>query len=119
MTTPTPPAAVAPPRPPAMSLIAFDRDGNITVPKPGSFRKWKRPLNQVEIHTVDHGGRLTLTRVATLGVLSLGAKKRKVSVVLVTDAGETFTHQVKGRHGEATLAWAVAFNAWREATQGK
>lgn len=99
-----------------MSLIGFDKQGNIHVPK--GFGKWRRPVNEVTIHTLDHGGRLTVTRVATLGVFALGAKKRKVSVVLVTDAGETFTHQVNGRHGEATLAWAVAFNAWREATQG-
>jgi hypothetical protein len=113
----TTPATPAPPKPPAMSLISYDKEGNICVPKPSSFRKWKHPARQVTIHTVDQGGRLTLTRVATLGVFALGAKKRKISVVLVTDAGETFTHEVNGKSAEATLAWAVAFNAWRDATR--
>ena len=114
----TTPAAqpVKPPRPPSMSLISYDREGNIRAPKPNSFSKWKHPLNDVRIETVDQGRRITLTRVATLGVLSLGAAKKEISVVFVTGAGDTFIHKVKGRAAADTLAWAVAFNAWRDAT---
>lgn len=97
-----------------MSLLSIDKDGNLCAPKPSSFRKWKHPASSVTIHTVDQGGRLTLARAVTLGVFALGAKKRKVSVVLVTDQGETFAHEVNGKSAETTLAWAVAFNAWRE-----
>ena len=103
-----------------MSLISFDKQGNISCLKPNSFTRWKAPLATVTIHTLDHlGSRFTLTRFALAGPLALAAKKKSgsVSVIIVTDAGDTFTHKVKAKHGEATLAWAVAFNAWREATQ--
>lgn len=100
-----------------MSLISFDRDGNICLPK--GFGKWRRPLNAVTIQGVDHGGRVTLTRVLTIGIFALGAKKQSVSVVVVTDQGETYTHKVNGKHAEATLTWAVAFNAWRDAVHPK
>lgn len=98
-----------------MSLISFDKEGNICAPK--GFGKWRAPVGTVTVHGVDHGGRVTLTRAVTLGVFALGAKKKSMSVVFVTDAGDTYTHKVSGKHAEATLVWAVAFNAWREATQ--
>jgi hypothetical protein len=108
-----------PPKPPFGSMMFYDKNGNLSVPK--GFRRWTVRPAEATLHTLDHTGkRVSLTRVATLGVLSLGFKKKtgNVSVVIVKANGETFTHKVSAKHAEATLTWAVAFNAWREAISG-
>ena len=97
-----------------MSLIKFDKEGNLSVPN--GFRRWRRPLGEVTVHIVDQSGGISLARVAALGVFGLG-RKTKVTVVFVTDAGESCKRRLEGSIARSTLEWAVQFNAWREATR--
>lgn len=115
MTTPQP---VAPPRPPFGSSIKI-KDGQLEVGQ--LWQKWARPAAQVTVQTIDQTGqRVTLTRVATLGVFALGAKKKTGHITLVfsTPAGETKQHRVPANLASHILAWAVAFNAWQQGQQG-
>jgi hypothetical protein len=113
MTTP-------PPAPPKGSCIRIE-DGPTLATYHGLPRKWWRtPALGATVQAVDNTGqRVTLTRAATLGVFALAAKKRSgtIDVVIATPSGETHIHKVHHSVAEATLTWAVAFNAWRDATR--
>ena len=72
--------------------IRVSRDGEtITFGKPGSFRTRKRPVAEVTAATLetgaDVGKRITATRLATLGVFALAAKKTTGKLYL-TVSGE-------------------------------
>jgi hypothetical protein len=99
-----------------MSLIKFDKDGNISVPN--GFTRWRRPVDQVTVHIIDQSGGISLAKVATLGVFGLG-RKTKATFVFATDTGETCKRRLEGSIARSTLEWAVQFNAWREATQSR
>jgi hypothetical protein len=102
-----------PPKPPAGCGIRIDLTGGLAV---GSWSVW--PENAM-VYTIDNTGtRVTLTRVAMLGVLALAAKKKSgtVSVVIASSvSGASVTHEVKAKHAQAVMTWAVAFNAWQQA----
>jgi hypothetical protein len=110
MTTP-------PPVPPKGSSLIIDKDGNLAA-QIGYKNWWRTPAATATVQALDQTGRrVTLTRAVTIGVFALGAKKRtgKVAVVLAAPDGATHTHQVPAKLADQTLAWAVAFNAWRDA----
>ncbi|WP_327066891.1 hypothetical protein [Kitasatospora sp. NBC_01302] len=117
MTRSIPPA----PRPPVGTPITFNLKGTQLVVDTGALFSWKAPIAGASIHTLDNTGkRTTITRVALMGPLALLAKKKTgdVNVVVVGADGSTATAKVKPRHAQAIITWAVAFNAWSEATRG-
>lgn len=78
----------------------------------------KIPIPGATIHTIDNTGkRITVTRLATIGIFALAAKKKSgsVSIIVAGADGETATAKVKPKHAEKVMVWAVAFNAWSEA----
>lgn len=110
MTTP-------PPTPPKGSHLIIDKDGNLAAFV--SFKNWWRtPAATAVVHALDQTGqRITLTRVATIGLFALGTKKKtgNVAVILAAPDGQTHTHKVPAKLADDTLAWAAQFNAWRDA----
>jgi hypothetical protein len=109
-----------PPKPPSGTYIRISHGGELSVPK--GWRQWKAPAAEVTVQTVDNTGRrVTATRAVLMGPLALAAKKRSgtVSVVFTRASdGDTLVHEVKARLVAEVLTWAVAFNAWQQATAG-
>jgi len=107
----------APPRPPYGTPISLNLKGTHLVVDTGGFMSWKTPVEGASIHTIDNTGqRVSLTRVATLGILSLGFKKKTgdLTVIVVGSHGGSATVKAKPKHAQALVAWGVAFNAWSE-----
>lgn len=110
----TPPLA-PPPQPPAGTPFTFSLNRTELLVNTGGFTFWRAPVSGVTLQTLDNlGKRITLTRVAVAGPLGLFLRKKSgnVTVVVVASDGRIATVKVKPKHGEAIMAWAVAYNAW-------
>lgn len=64
------------------------------------WQKWRAPLADATLQTV-------------------GIPGRAMTVVISTPSGETRRLPVRKEASARTAAWAVAFNAWRDATHGR
>lgn len=107
------PEHVAPPRPPSGTLLTLDKDGNVVVL--AGWKNWRTPAAGATVHTIDHTGqRVTLTRVAALGLFALAAKKKtgELTVIITGSDGDSRTVKVQPKKAEAVIDWAVRFNAW-------
>ena len=110
------PEPAQPPRPPSGTYLTLDKDGNLVVLE--GWKNWRTPAAGATVHTVDHTGqRVTLTRVAALGIFALAAKKKtgELTVIIAGQDGDTRTVKVKPKKAEAVVDWAVRFNAWSAA----
>lgn len=113
MTTPPPM-----PQPPLGGLISIDRKKVELCVNTGGFSLWRTPLFGSSILTIDNTGkRVTVTRLAVLGLFALGAKKKSgdVTVIVVGKNGDSTSIKVKAGKAQAVITWAVQFNAWMEA----
>ena len=80
--------------------IRVSRDGEtITFGKPGSFRTRKRPVAEVTAATLESGAtvgkRITATRLVTLGVFALAAKKQTGKLYLTIEGGDDWVELVE------------------------
>lgn len=100
------------------SLITLDRDGNLKVIE--GWKNWRTPAAGARVETVDHTGkRVTPTRVVTMGVLALLAKKKTghVTVIITGADGDQRLLKVPAKKAEKVLDWAAEFNAWQTTQQ--
>jgi hypothetical protein len=116
------PRMSTPPEPPRIPLGAHMKyDGSDLVVSLGFRNKWRVPLSGAVIETLDRTGqRISLTRIATLGVLGLGSRKKtgQVTVIVLAPNGESRQVRVEAPNAEYVLTWAIRFNAWRTAVHG-
>lgn len=106
-------SAPKPPKPPRGAPISLDGSDTLSV------NGWRTPAKGATVQTVDGTGkRITVTRLFVTGIFALALKKKtgRLSVVVCAANGDSTTVQVSAKKAQDVIAWAVAFNAWSEAT---
>ncbi|MGW7492135.1 hypothetical protein [Streptomyces sp. NPDC054786] len=106
-------SALKPPKPPRGASISLEGDDTLSV------NGWQTPAKGATVQTVDGTGkRITVTRLFATGLFALALKKKtgSLSVVACGANGDSATVKVPAKKAQDLMAWAVAFNAWSEAT---